>query len=223
VRQLVLVRHGESVWNAEGRIQGQRCAGLSPEGHEQAVEVAGALARRYPAATVTTSDLQRAAETAAPIAAELGVPARPDERLRERHFGAWEGRLRDEVRAEEPDRWARWWRDDVIAEVGGESTVALTTRALQVLQELLGSTPDGAATIAVSHGGTIWHGTHALLDLPTPSLGGVANASIAVITAGDEGGGWTVLDRWNEIAHLDVEVRPSAAQRAVADAPPVGR
>lgn len=222
MRHLVLVRHGESVWNAAGRIQGQRCAGLSPTGRAQAAQVASALAARYPAATLVTSDLRRAEETAAPLAAALGRAARTDARLRERHFGAWEGRLRDEVRDEDPHRWERWWTgDDVVAEVGGETASDLIDRVLDVFGDLLASTPDDGATIAVTHGGTIWHGTHALFGLPVPTLGGVANASVATFVA--HGGTEVFLDRWNEIAHLDVPARPSDEDRATSDAPPVGR
>lgn len=223
MKHLLLVRHGESNWNAEGRIQGQRCAGLSPSGHEQAEQMARALVRRHPAASLATSDLQRTVETAAPLAAALGVEAQVDPRLRERHFGAWEGRLRDDVRAEDADRWRRWRHgEDVIVEVGGEPAPVLVARVLEVFRALLDATADGGAAIAVTHGGTIWHGTHALLGLPVPSLGGVANASVAQLAV-DGDGRWAVLDRWNEVGHLDVAVRPTGVQRRVSDAPPVAR
>ena len=72
MRRLVLVRHGESIWNAETRIQGQSCAGLSVTGHAQAAALAQALAAIYPDARLVTSDLQRSVETLAPLATSLG-------------------------------------------------------------------------------------------------------------------------------------------------------
>jgi glucosyl-3-phosphoglycerate phosphatase len=230
VRRLVLLRHGESVWNAEGRIQGQRCEGLSDLGHEQARLAAGSLARAYPDAAVVTSDLPRCVETAAPLTAMLGVVAVHDRRLRERSFGDWEGRLRSEVAEEDADRWRRWLLgEDVVGEVGGESARELADRIEPVWCELLAATPDGAVTIAVTHGGPVWHGTHRVLGLTPGTLGGVSNASVTELIGWDAGVGpggraaAIVLDRWNEAAHLPVELRTSWRPRVTSDAPPVGR
>ena len=151
----------------------------------------------------------------------LGVELNLDERLRERRFGAWEGRLRAEVIREDRGRWDRWLDgEDVVAEVGGETAGELARRAVGVFEDLLERTDDGGVTIAVSHGGTIWHGVHTLLGLPIPSLGGVANASVATVVHWDDGGGFA-LDRWNEVAHLDLATVPD--DRETSDAPPVGR
>jgi glucosyl-3-phosphoglycerate phosphatase len=222
VKRLLLVRHGESIWNAEGRIQGQRCAGLSETGHAQAKVTGAALAEAHPTARVVTSDLQRCQETAAPLLAALGAEAAVDDRLRERSFGDWEGRLRPEVAAEDPDRVARWRAgEDVIGEVGGETAGMLTDRVGPVLRELLAATPDGGITIAVTHGGPVWHGTHLLLGLPKGTLGTVDNASVTVLASwqGDD----VVLHRWNETAHLPVELRTGWVPSLTSDAPPVGR
>jgi glucosyl-3-phosphoglycerate phosphatase len=221
MRRLVLVRHGESVWNAEGRIQGQRCAGLSEVGHAQAKTTGQALAEAYPEAQVAVSDLQRCQETAAPLLAALGVEPTIDARLRERSFGAWEGRLRAEVAAQDAERVARWRAgEDVIGEVGGETATMLADRIGPVLRELLRA-PEGGVTIAVTHGGPVWHGTHLLLDLPLGTLGTVDNASVTQLTS------WhaehVVLHRWNETAHLPIELRTGWVPSLTSDAPPVGR
>jgi glucosyl-3-phosphoglycerate phosphatase len=240
VKRLVLVRHGESIWNAEGRIQGQLCAGLSANGHAQAAATGPALAAAYPDATLVTSDLQRTVETAAPLAEALERDPLPDPRLRERTFGAWEGRLRDEVIAAEGERWRRWLAgEDVVEEVGGESAEMLADRVEPVLRELFAATPPDGVTIAVTHGGPIWHGVHRLLDLPIGTLGGVDNTSVTELLGwhdvtspkadlddpdaanGDELR--IVLDRWNEIAHLPVALRTGWRPRQGSDAPPVGR
>lgn len=227
MRRLVLLRHGESRWNAEGRIQGQRCEGLSDIGHAQAQAAAAALVDAYPDARLVTSDLRRCLETAAPLAARLGVDAAHDPRLRERSFGAWEGLLRGEVAVEDPDHWHRWLAgEDVVGEVGGESATALADRIEPVWRELLATTPEGGATIAVTHGGPVWHGTHRLLGLRPGTLGGVSNASITELLAWDGGVGpggraaGVILDRWNEVAHLPVSLRTDWRPRAPSTAQP---
>lgn len=233
MRRLILVRHGESTWNAERRIQGQACAGLSPQGHAQASATAVALAGRHPQARLVTSDLRRTRETVAPLEAALGRQAALDPRLRERSFGAWERRLRDEIAASEVDRWQRWLGgEDVVAEVGGESADALAERVAPVLRELLDDTEDGGVTIAVTHGGPVWQGIHRAIGAAPGTFGGVDNASIHELVSFAVGGA-VVLDRWNEVGHLPVHLRTGwvpgnsgshvAVDPALSDGPPVGR
>jgi glucosyl-3-phosphoglycerate phosphatase len=208
MKRLVLVRHGESVWNAEGRIQGQQCAGLSEIGHAQAEVTANALADSYPDAQLVASDLQRTMETALPLSKALGREIVQDARLRERSFGAWEGRLRHEVVAGDGVRWDRFLtgEDAVVEEVGGETASQLADRVEPLFRELLDSTEDGHVTIAVTHGGPVWHGTHRLLGLDIPTLGGVSNACVTeFIATGD--GERLVLDRWNQVSHLPQDLR----------------
>lgn len=228
MRRLVLVRHGESRWNAERRIQGQACAGLSRQGHAQAAATAVALAAAFPDAQLVTSDIQRTRETAAPLEAALGRRASLDERLRERSFGSWERRLRDEVSAAEADRWRRWLLgEDVVVEVGGESTDQLTDRVGPALRELLGRTEDGGVTIVVTHGGPVWHGVHHLAGLAPGTFAGVDNASCHHLLAFD-GDGQVVVDRWNEVGHLPLHLRSgwvpasTVTPEAGSDGPPVG-
>jgi broad specificity phosphatase PhoE len=205
VSRLVLVRHGESRWNAEGRIQGQSCNGLSELGFAQAEAVASALASTYPGARLVSSDLRRTLETAAPLAAAFRVEPEEVPALRERSFGSWETHLRADVVEQDPARWQRWLDgEDVIEEVGGESADALVARVVPCLEELLEATPDDGVTIAVTHGGPIWHGLHALLGVPKGTFAGVDNASVAmVLRLGDR----VALDRWNEVGHLPPEQR----------------
>lgn len=233
MRRLVLVRHGESIWNAERRIQGQSCAGLSPRGHAQAAAAAVALAALHPDARLVTSDLQRTRETVAPLEAALGRQAAHDPRLRERSFGSWEQRLRAEVADSDVDRWQRWLAgQDVVGEVGGESAEALADRVEPVLRELLDTTPDGGVTIAVTHGGPVWQGVHRVTGVAPGTFGGVDNASFHDLLSYGEGGA-VVLDRWNEVGHVPTHLRSGwtpgvseavlGAATAGSDAPPVGR
>lgn len=243
MKRLLLVRHGESHWNVEGRIQGQRCSGLSPRGRDQADALAAAyrgrlaelLAAGVGTVRVVSSDLQRARETAAPLAAALGLEVGVDARLRERAFGSWEGRSHRELAVEEPQRWQRWTAGaDVMTEIGAETAEQLADRVAPALEELHAATPDGGTCVVVSHGGSIWHGLHRLLGLRSRSLGPVGNASVAELlllvdedgsvvpdegtTGGngaadgaadgaDPGAVRPILASYNDLAHLPVELR----------------
>lgn len=149
---LHLVRHGESTWNAEGRIQGQQDAGLSVRGERQAAELADALAD-LPIRTIIASDLARARATAQPVARRLGLPVALEPRLRERHFGTAEGRLHVDVEAEF-DGERPWWTSTDFAFDGGESIRNHYWRVATYLGVLFDDLPPGDILL-VSHGGTV--------------------------------------------------------------------
>jgi len=216
VRRLILVRHAESVMNAAGRIQGGQCQGLSDDGHAQSRHVGTALAEAYPQPRVVMSDLLRCQQTAGPLVAALGRDPQTDPRLRERRFGDWEGLTRAEVEDRDPLRWQRWReRDDtVLGEIGGETDAAFRDRIVPALREVLADTPDDGVTVAVTHGGPVWYGTHALLGLAPGTLGLVHNASVTELRSWD--GERVVLERWNEIAHLPLDLRVGWRPSAVA-------
>jgi broad specificity phosphatase PhoE len=221
-RRLILVRHGESVWNVEHRVQGHTCRGLTDHGHAQAERTAEVLAARISDAVVVSSDLGRCRDTAAPLVAALGIEPLVDARLRERNFGHWEGMTREDLERDDPARYQRWRAgEDVIAEVGGESDVVLRERAGAVFSELLGlrggsddtdspvgDVVTGAGTIvAVTHGGTIWYGVHELLRIAGYRLGSVDNASVTELVIGGRGPAGLDLaaprmTRFNETSHL---------------------
>lgn len=226
MRHLVLVRHAQSEWNHERRIQGQSGSGLSATGLAQAGLVGAWLAETYPDARLVSSDLQRCLETAAPFAERLGHEAVPDPGVRERDFGAWSGLLLDEVTARYPQLWTRWRNgEDVVAEVGGESSEDLTTRVTAAYHRILGEAPDGGVVVVVTHGGPVWHGTHALLGLPAGVLGGVANTSVTELASPAPGS--FVLSAWNQVGHLPPELRswfrPADGRATERQAPAVGR
>lgn len=226
MRRLVLVRHGQSEWNVERRIQGQAGTGLSPTGVEQAQHVARWIARRHPDVTLVSSDLQRCQETVAPIAEALGTDVRFDAAFRERDFGSWSGKLLTEIETSDPERWHRWRGGaDVVAEVGGESSPQLAARVLAGLEELVDRTPAGGTTVLVTHGGPVWHGTHAFLGLAEGTLGGVANTAVTELVVDDTWG--RRLDVWNQTSHLPADLvttlRPADASSDGRSAPPVGR
>jgi glucosyl-3-phosphoglycerate phosphatase len=219
--RLILVRHGESIYNADARIQGQRCEGLSALGHAQAKVTASVLSAANPDATLVTSDLQRTRETVAPLADALGHTPVQDPRLRERSFGRWEGHLRVEVERDDADRWNRWvGGEEVIGEIGGETRDELAARVVPVLEELLVG-DDATTTIVVTHGGPIWHGLHRLLGLVVPTLGGVRNCSITELRTRRDGG--PLLVRWNETGHLPPALHEGQPRQVSTTAPPVGQ
>lgn len=164
--KLLLVRHGQSEWNADGRWQGQADPPLTDLGRAQARHAARALGA---VDAVVASDLQRAAETAAILSAELGIgPVVHDPRLRERDAGAWSGLTRDEIEEgwpgylEDRRRPEGWEPDDHLL----ERAVA----ALVAVHELIG----GGDALVVTHGGLVYQ-VEGQLGAPferMPNLGG---------------------------------------------------
>ncbi len=202
--RLVLVRHGESEWNLERRIQGQSGGGLSDRGEAQSAATARVLAAAYPDAFLAASDLQRCRDSAVPLATALDRSPRIEAGLRERHFGRWTGLLVSEVGERDPERWQRWRAgEDVIGQVGGEDTPTLVDRVLATYRRLL-DRAGGRPMICVTHGGPIWHGTVALLGLDHRILGGVANGSVTEL---DMDGEAARLVSWNQVAHLPPDLR----------------
>lgn len=206
--RLVLVRHGQSVWNQQHRIQGHSGDGLTESGLQQSLLTAQWVATTHPDACLVSSDLQRCRETAVPIADAIGADVIEDPQVRERSFGRWEGMSMDEVAAADPELWQRWRTgEDVVDEVGGETGSELAARVVAALRghvEALGG--EGRTLVVVTHGGPVWHGMHALLDLAWGTLGGVGNAAVTEIVEGELG--WW-CDSWNQTAHLPRELRTS--------------
>lgn len=202
---LHLVRHGESIWNRDAIVQGQAGPGLSPLGHEQVRRLGPWLAQEAQDAAFVCSDLVRCRETAAPYAQHVGRRPVLDESLRERHFGEWQGLERASLRDRYPSLWARFThREDVLDEVGGESTPTLLERVVPALRRYAREAP---VTVVVTHGGPIWHGVHALLGIDEPVLGPVSNASVTTVDVGDDGS--ARLIGWNAVGHLPPGERTS--------------
>ena len=152
---LLLLRHGESVWNAEGRWQGQADPPLSARGVRTACAIAELLApARFGA--IYCSDLSRARQTAELIATALGAPAPvADGRLRERDIGRWAGLTDAEISARWSGQPQQWRTAEASAPPsGGETAAAVVRRALESLAAIR-SAHGGARILVVSHGGLI--------------------------------------------------------------------
>ncbi len=163
VRRLLVWRHGRTEWNATGRFQGQLDPPLDAEGRAQAARTAPHLAAALHGteAVLVSSDLQRAADTAAALAPLRGVELRVDERLREHGLGCWEGLTRDEVAERLPDQYADWQAGRPVPGRGGEAQADVAARALAAVADL----PAVAAAVLVTHGGTAGRLLEALLGL----------------------------------------------------------
>ncbi len=194
---LYLVRHGRSVGNAAGRIQGWLDLPLDDLGRRQARLVAERL-RRKPLAAVYASPLARAAETARAIADARGLAVSLDERLREYHMGAWTGLTGEEIQAMMPPRWEEEQSDYVSP--GGESGEDMRTRIGSFLSDVL-VRHEGQVVAVVCHGGSLGGLVELALGLPPlrrhPFTFG--NASITKLT--HERGRWR-LRSLNDRCHL---------------------
>jgi broad specificity phosphatase PhoE len=170
--RILLVRHGQSTWNADGRWQGRADPPLSDLGRRQA-EVAATTVADLGIVRIWASPLRRAHQTAVVIADQLDVPLHVDDRLQERDAGEWQGKTRAEIEAGWPGFLADGRRP-----VGFEEDDALHDRALAALGEIAATAPE--PVVVVSHGGLIRVVERALGSEPhsVPNLGGldIANA-----------------------------------------------
>ncbi|HVB47144.1 MAG TPA: histidine phosphatase family protein [Burkholderiales bacterium] len=200
ITRICLVRHGETAWNAEGRVQGQLDVPLSEVGHAQARAAAAALAgERF--AALYSSDLARARQTAAPAARRLALPVRLEPALRERHYGAFESLTYVEVRERYPAEYARFKdKDPEFDFVSGESLRRFAERAVACVAELA-RRHAGESILVVTHGGVLEMAfRHATArGLSSPRDFELPNAGLNRIEAAPEG--WRVL-QWADVSHL---------------------
>ena len=164
-KTIILVRHGETLWNKERRYQGQMDSPLSPAGVTQAEQVATFLSIR-PIDAVYSSDLQRALLTAESIAKHHQLRPVVDQRLREMSFGIWEGLTREEVREQYPDLWLRRGVHHLTTRIPqGELPGEVVERFKSFLAELTSDSKQ-QTIVVVSHGGALRLILASLLGMP---------------------------------------------------------
>lgn len=204
VRRLVMLRHGQTEFNAGTRMQGQLDTDLSDLGRAQAVAAAEVLAKRQPL-LIVSSDLRRAHDTALTLAQHSGNPVHVDTRLRETHLGDWQGLTHTDVDSIAPGARLAWRDDAESAPHGGESRIDVAARSAPLVAELLAGEPEWGAdasdrpVVLVAHGGLIAALAAALLGLPVsswPVLGGMGNASWAQLSAHGPASGSLAEQRW---------------------------
>ncbi len=179
---LYCIRHAESVYNGEGRIQGQADPPLSEAGFRQAAALAAGVKKLPPVQAVFASPLQRAMQTAVPVADAVGLPIQTDDRLKELNAGIFQGKTWDEILEKYPNEAVAWKSlepDFVIP--GGESRRQLMHRGRAALDTIRKSGVQRA--IVVSHGGLLTATLRALLQVPIDSNPfSLMNASISQLT-----------------------------------------
>jgi len=153
-RHLLLLRHGQSAWNAVGRWQGQADPPLSSLGEKQARDGAARLAGTG-ISVVVASDLQRARRTGEILARALGLALRSEPGLREIDVGDWTGLTRAEIEAGWPDQLADWSEGRSESPPGGERRAHLARRARSTLSRLAAAAPPGERLLVVTHGALI--------------------------------------------------------------------
>ncbi len=187
-RRLVLWRHGQTLWNAENRHQGQIDISLNDVGREQARHAAQTLLVMKPT-HVIASDLERALETGQILADLAGVSLSTDERLRETFAGEWQGMTRDEIVAKYPQDYAAWGGDSEIRPGGGETRWEVSQRVVAAIEDALLNIPAGGTLVVASHGGALRSALGRLLGLDPRQwtiLGVLANAQWSVLSELDE-------------------------------------
>lgn len=199
--RILAVRHGETAWNVDTRIQGQLDIGLNDKGRWQAGRVAVALADEG-LQVIYASDLARAFDTAQAIAAATGLPVQTDTGLRERHFGVFEGRTWAEIETHHPAESARWRsRDPEFGPVGGETLRAFYARVVDAAERLVAAHP-GQTVALVAHGGVMdcLYRAAARVDLSASRTWQLGNAAINRLLYTPEG---FTLVGWSDTSHLD--------------------
>ena len=204
-RRLILLRHGETEYNATRRMQGQLDTNLSERGIAQAHTAAKEL-RDLGIKKIISSDLTRARDTAGVVGDDLGVEVVVDKRLRETHLGQWQGKTHDEVDTAHDGARAVWRSDPTWAPPEGESRIDVAQRSRAVVDELLDTYDEwgNSAVLLVAHGGTIAALTASLLGLEVaqyPLFKGLGNANtsrlVAMPRVNDPAQTQWYLEAWN--------------------------
>ena len=203
VTRILAIRHGETAWNVDTRIQGQLDIGLNDKGRTQALLLARSLAEREPLQAIYASDLARAWHTAQAVGQAQGLAVLPHTGLRERAFGAFEGRTFTEIEAELPDH-ARHWRQrtpDWAPPDGGESLLALRERVLATVDELA-ARHLGEQIALVAHGGVmdVLYRAATRLDVQAARTWQLPNTAVNRLLWTPEG---LSLVGWADTTHLD--------------------
>ena len=200
--RILAIRHGETAWNVDTRIQGHLDIPLNDTGRWQARRLARALAARDDIHAIYSSDLQRAHETARAIADATGAPLVTHSGLRERGFGVFEGKTYLEIESTWPEESERWRkRDPHWAPQGGESLLQVRERITHTLHELAARHP-GEQIVLVAHGGVLDQLYRAATgqELQAPRTWQLGNTAINRLLWTPQG---LSLVGWADTTHLD--------------------
>lgn len=203
--RIIAIRHGETAWNVDSRLQGHLDIPLNDVGLWQARQAALALADE-PIDAIYSSDLQRAWVTARAIAETTQAPLTAHQGLRERSFGVLQGHTFEELEAKEPEQAYRWRkRDPAFAPEGGESLIALRER-ITTTTYALAAQHVGGQIVLVAHGGVldVLYRAATRQDIQAPRTWQLGNAAINRLLWTPDG---LSLVGWADTQHLDNAVR----------------
>ncbi|WP_323031502.1 histidine phosphatase family protein [Brachymonas denitrificans] len=212
--RLLIIRHGETAWNAERRIQGHTDIPLNDTGRQQARALAEAL-NDSPIHAVYCSDLQRAEETGRIIASSHDARVITTPQLRERHFGHIEGKTFIDFEVHFPDESMRWRKRDPnwAPPGGGESLADLRDRIVQTVNDI-GRQHNGEHVAIVSHGGVldVLYRAAARLGLQAARTWYLPNCAINRLLWTPDG---LTLIGWGDTRHLDALDGPALQDSSV--------
>jgi 2,3-bisphosphoglycerate-dependent phosphoglycerate mutase len=201
--RILAIRHGETAWNVDTRLQGHLDIPLNDVGLRQAQHLAQALAQRDLIDAIYASDLSRAHITAQTIAKAVGLSVNTHVGLRERHFGAFQGRTFAEVEVELPEHAWHWRKrtPDWVPPEGGESLHTLHERIVNTVNVVAARHP-GQQIVMVAHGGVldILYRAATRLDLQAPRTWALTNTAVNRLLWSPQG---LSLVGWGDTSHLD--------------------
>ncbi|CAB3779555.1 Putative phosphoserine phosphatase 2 [Paraburkholderia fynbosensis] len=216
--QILFIRHGETDWNRIKRIQGHIDIPLATTGLDQAQRLARRIATEAKQGArldaIYSSDLQRAQQTAQPIAAALGLPLQLREGLRERSYGAFQGHDSEEIAQRFPDEYAHWQtRDPGFAPPEGESQRVFYHRVVHAIEPLVAAHPGGRIA-CVAHGGVLDCVRRFASGLPldAPRDYPLLNTSVNVVNFDN---GAAAIVSWADVAHLDAPAEDDGFRKAM--------
>jgi probable phosphoglycerate mutase len=201
--EILLIRHGETLWNQQGRMQGQSDSALTATGLHQARQLARRL-KEVAFSALYSSDLGRAHQTARCVADETGHEVIADRGLRERDFGIFEGLTNAEIKARHPEDYELFAkRDPHYVMAGGESAARFRERVMATI-ERIANDHDGETVVVVSHGLVLdaLYRTACKMALDVPRGFPLLNCSVNTFRRSPEG--WLAVSV-GDVAHLAAE------------------
>lgn len=205
------IRHGETAWNVDARLQGHLDIPLNEVGLRQAQHLAQTLVQRETIDAIYASDLSRAHSTAQAIAQAMGRTVTVHAGLRERHFGAFQGRTYAQIETELPEHAWHWRKrtPDWAPPGGGESLTVLRDRVIQTIDELAAAHA-GQHIVMVAHGGVmdILYRAAARLDLQAPRTWALTNTAVNRLLWTPQG---LSLVGWGDTSHLDAVAKDESS------------
>ena len=205
------IRHGETAWNVDTRLQGHLDIPLNEVGLRQAQHLAQTLVQRETIDAIYASDLSRAHSTAQAVAQAMGQSVTVHAGLRERHFGAFQGRTYAQIETELPEHAWHWRKrtPDWAPPGGGESLTVLRDRVIQTIDELAAAHA-GQHIVMVAHGGVldILYRAAARLDLQAPRTWALTNTAVNRLLWTPQG---LSLVGWGDTSHLDAVAKDESS------------